>query len=59
MECDAAAGFNATNTNPRVVMTVHLPNPRFEYPLTASDVELGYRSDGIVIWRTPPEAFEK
>ncbi len=53
----AAEAFNKTNTNQHVGMMVTIPNMHFEHRLTTNDIELGYRSDGSVIWRTPPEAY--
>lgn len=53
-ESEAADAFAKTNTNPLMMKMV----TKHEYKLrvTTNDVELGYRDDGVVVWRTPPEA---
>lgn len=57
-QCNAAKAFNRTNLNPGIALAVEIPNLYFDHKLTANDIELGYRSDGSVVWRTPPEAVK-
>lgn len=52
----AAEEFNRTNTNPRICAYVELLN--FSWTPKAGEIELGYRSDGTVVWRYLPETFK-
>lgn len=54
-----AGAFDKTNSNKGLSVIVEFPATHFSHPLTTNDIELGYRADGIVIWRIPPEAYEK
>lgn len=48
-----AEKFYKTNTT-----TAHIIHSRYHQPIrvTTNDVELGYVSNGAVVWRVPPEA---
>lgn len=49
--------FYKTNTNPEMgtIREVWTDNV-LTIPSATNAIELGYRDDGIVVWRTPPEA---
>lgn len=49
----AADEFNRTNTNPAVGMFVEWDN--IQWKPDKGSKELGYRSDGVVVWRDLPE----
>lgn len=49
-----AKEFNRTNTNPSMVAV--FTSSYFPIAVTPNEVEYGYRSDGVVVWRVPPEA---
>lgn len=49
-----ADAFNRTNTNPMLVGYVEWLN--FDWRPQKGDIELGYRADGVVVWRPLPEA---
>lgn len=50
----AADEFNRTNTNPALGgVVVH--NFIYQWTPEKGSIELGYRSDGVVIWRELPE----
>ncbi len=52
-----AEEFNRTNTNRSVWMAVDAL--LFEWRPQKGDIELGYRSDGVVVWRDLPEGKEQ
>lgn len=54
----SAESFYKTNTDNRIGVFVTRPTMYFDHKLTTNDIELGYRSDGTVIWRVPPEALK-
>lgn len=49
-----AEEFNRTNTDPRMVWYVE--GLWLDWRPRKGDIELGYRSDGVVVWRPLPEA---
>jgi len=48
-----ADAFSKTNTDPQRVAMVEVLN--FDWRPQKGQIELGYRSDGTVVWRTLPE----
>lgn len=50
----AAEAFNKTNTNPS--QFANLQTSRYYVDFQKVRREFGYRDDGIVVWRVPPEA---
>ena len=57
-ESKAALEFQRTNTWTGPTNYLFYAQTHYHRPLraTTNDVELGFRSDGMVLWRTPPEA---